>query len=128
MKGKIDEGGYLMLSRKVTIPAYCPFADVEIVPGTWGNKQCGDWCALFGEPEAETKPVTTCTVNDEESCDDDTPMNTLKYAVGLGDDAYKHTLNYRFRINDTLTGCTLLRLCHGTVLTFDEFEDERSAE
>ena len=25
------------------------------------------------------------------------------------------------------TGCTLLRLCHGTVLVFDECTDERSA-
>jgi hypothetical protein len=128
MKGKIDEYGILHIFRRGDMREQkCPYANIEDhMPNVYSV--CSDFCPHFGEPEAEMEPVTTCTVNEEESCDGDTPMNTLKYEVGLGDDAYQHTLNYSLRINDTLTGCTLLHLCHGTVLVFDEFTDERSAE
>ena len=50
MKGKIDEDGNLYIERAGKMKQqFCPF-DV---------KPCGDWCPLFGEPEAEfgTKSV-----------------------------------------------------------------------
>lgn len=96
MKGKINANGHLLLGRG---RAYCPFSDVEIVPGTWGKTQCGDWCALFGEPEAEQVPPSK------------------------GTDSF-----FRQLFADEPTGRTILHLCHGKVHVFDEFTDERSAE
>jgi len=44
--GKIDEDGYLRIKRGEKFkPVVCPFS----VDG--GCYNCGDWCALFGEPE-----------------------------------------------------------------------------
>lgn len=47
MNGKIDKDGYLYIVRgnKLSI-AGCPFV---LTPTC--HVKCGDWCALFGEPE-----------------------------------------------------------------------------
>ena len=51
MKGKIDNQGYLWLERKgVMKRALCP---VRKLSGS-GKALCGDYCALFCEPEDST--------------------------------------------------------------------------
>jgi hypothetical protein len=99
MIGKIDSNGHLMLGRQGVSHVYCPFNTTEIVSGTEGNVQCGDWCALFGEPESEQVPPSK------------------------KGDAFLRQL-----FADEPTGRTILHLCQGVVHVFDEFTDERSAE
>ena len=69
-KIRLNEGGLLEVTRKFDLePANCPFAprdeDGELC-------QCGDWCALFGEPE--DKDIKLChgrlITSDEKVIDD----------------------------------------------------------
>ena len=101
MKGKIDRHGQLWIVRA----------------GEWvlqrckpsGDLTCRHDCPRFGEPEAETTPSMVDYDGKPESVECPNP--------------YKGKM-----IASIPTGRTRLRLCHGTVLTFDEFTDERSAE
>ena len=46
MRIKIDKDGYLEIERAGEMMAQeCPFSD--------GNRDCGDHCPLFGEPDME---------------------------------------------------------------------------
>ena len=48
MKIRIDKKGVLEIERAGTFKkSTCPFEDTEY---------CGDWCALFGEPEEKYAP------------------------------------------------------------------------
>jgi len=83
MKGKIDKGGALLITRpRGEAKQYCPFSANDM-------ERCSDYCPHFGEPE--------------------------------------HTTTQNYYTGEIESNSTLLRLCHGTVLVFDEFTDERSA-
>ena len=95
MKGKINKMGCLRIDRAgKSTPQWCP--------RTGGDDQptCGDWCPLFGEPEAELE-LNECPVDNS-----GTAQISSYYSA---------------------TGRTLLQLCKRT-LTFDEFEDERGKQ
>jgi len=49
MKGKITEFGCFDIERAGKLkPQYCPYTSWDAEP----SNSCGDWCPLFGEPEA----------------------------------------------------------------------------
>jgi len=93
MKGKINMYGFLAVERAGSMNKQgCPHGS--------GAENCGDWCPLFGEPEAETKLAHAMLGQQEGSC-----------IIQVGEMSEP-------------TGRTLLQLCKRT-LTFDEFKDER---
>ena len=48
MKIKIDQDGFLMIQRRTNFrTVHCPIMK---------NSLCGDWCALFGEPDRYESP------------------------------------------------------------------------
>ncbi len=50
MKIKIDKGGDLLIERAgIFRSALCPLQQWSAIQGF---RACGDWCPLFGEPEA----------------------------------------------------------------------------
>ena len=53
MKFRINKGGCLEISRAGQwFAMFCPFTDTDAK-----NEHCGDWCAMFGEPEERDAPV-----------------------------------------------------------------------
>jgi hypothetical protein len=107
VKGTITDKGLLAIERAGRIqPQGCPFQphDDDQFPG-YGATLCGDWCPHFGEPEREV----------------DLSMTSYRELDGTRVWANNRT-------DGPYTGRTILRLCHGTVLTFDEFTDERSGK
>ena len=106
MRGKIDKYGNLYIAGKMK---RCPFAvfesdehrQNEYESGTENiQNSCGDWCALFGEPEKE---IIKNVLKDSEK-----PFSLSNLNLGGENDSE----------------VIKLELCHKTLI-FEEFIDER---
>ena len=105
MKGKIDKNGCLWMTRADGMPKYmlCCYAKGR------DNLNCGDLCPHFGEPIKRMSLTLRPYVSSVD------PME-MKPAV-------KDKSRKLYEGEET--GITILELCHGKVLEFTEFIDER---